>query len=302
LTTDYCLKLANGQEWEFISTRNTEKWLDKLVSIMQLKPCEESEGFRLIFVRVDKDEVKKGKLKQITDDNIVYDFPETELDFGNKKLVQFWSHTDKSDIFCNIGFMSIHEKYIFQMWEICHLIYDYAKNSGGLPLHAGLVEKDGIGIAIVGRGGMGKSTCCQRIPLPWHALCDDEVFVVPNAYGQYMAHPFPTWSDHLSREATKTWDTQYSVPLRAIFFLDRHQEDQAFPIKQGNASVNIYESVQQVFKSDWLRMNQEALLATRKILFDNSYQLAKAIPAFKLRVSLIGRFWEVMEKALEIIQ
>jgi hypothetical protein len=33
-------------------------------------------------------------------------------------------------------------------------------------------------------------------------------------------------------------------------------------------------------------------------LFENATELAKAVPAFRLQVSLEGRFWEEMEKVL----
>jgi len=42
--------------------------------------------------------------------------------------------------------------------------------------------------------------------------------------------------------------------------------------------------------------NEEILL--KKKLIDNASKIARAIPTYKLRASLTGRFWEEMEKIL----
>jgi len=168
-----------------------------------------------------------------------------------------------------------------------------------LWLYAALVEKDGVGVVLAAQGGTGKSTCCRRIPSPWHALCDDEVLVVPDKHGHYMVHPFPTWSDYLIRRQTKTWNIQQYVPLSSIFFLDRLQSDQVITIKQGKSALYINNSSDQIFGDKLRDSNQEEYLSIKKKSFDNSCQIAKTVPVFKLQISLDSQFWKEIEKVLE---
>ena len=152
---------------------------------------------------------------------------------------------------------------------------------------------------MAGRGGMGKSTCCRRVPPQWRALCDDEVLVVPNQQGRYMAHPFPTWSDYIVRRQENTWNVQQYVPLRAIFFLERSEHSEAIPLGQGQSAIYIYHSSSQAINANFRMMGKNEFLIFKKNLFDNSSQLAKALPAFKLPINLTGHFWEEIEKAIE---
>jgi SynChlorMet cassette protein ScmC len=74
-------------------------------------------------------------------------------------------------------------------------------DTGALPLHAGLVEREGRGALLAGPSGIGKSTCCAKIPAPWNAHSDDETIVLRDSIGRFVAHPFPTWSDNFHNRA-----------------------------------------------------------------------------------------------------
>jgi SynChlorMet cassette protein ScmC len=169
---------------------------------------------------------------------------------------------------------------------------------GGLPLHAALVERNGMGILLAGHGGAGKSTCCQRLPSSWHALCDDETLVVINEEKQYFAHPFPTWSDYLWKRSERTWNVQKYVPLSAIFLLEQSETDEAIRIGQGQGATFINTLATDVCRRNWRNLDRKEERAQRKQLFQNACELARAVPAFKLRFSLNGRFWEKIEEVL----
>jgi hypothetical protein len=47
-----------------------------------------------------------------------------------------------------------------------------------------------------------------------------------------------------------------------------------------------------------MKVNREEVSNLRKNLFENSCRLAKAVPAFRLKASLKGRFWEKIEEVL----
>ena len=294
----YCIQLANGLRLCFTDTPETKSWVDRLSAIMQLAPSVPGpESRRVTFIRSSlTDEIEPTR-------NLKPDLRSTLPGSGWKlrdhNLLQFWYHSDVTDVICNIGYKINDKLEILKMWQLTRFIYRWAQNSGGIPFHAGLIEKHGVGIVLAAQGGTGKSTCCNRIPPPWRALCDDEVLVVLDEHGCYMAHPFPTWSDYLLRRQEKTWNVQQYVPLRAVFFLEKSQHDQAIAMGQGQSAICINYSVMQNLDGSFSEMDREEYLPIKKRLFDNSCQLAKTVPVFKLRFSLTGQFWEEIEDVLK---
>ena len=169
---------------------------------------------------------------------------------------------------------------------------------GGLPFHAGLVELDGLGVLLAASGDKGKSTCCRRLPDYWKPLCDDEALVVLDKQKKYRVHPFPTWSDYLWNRSKKTWKVQYSVPLSGVFFLEQSEADEVVPVGEGQATVLLSESAMQICQKFWKSLDREDQRLFRKELFNNACEMAKQIPAYLLRVSRNGRFWEKIEQVL----
>ena len=129
-------------------------------------------------------------------------------------------------------------------------------------------------------------------------MCDDEVLVVFDNQENFRAHPFPTWSDYLWRGSEKTWNVQYSVPLCGVFFIEQSEVDEVVPLGKCESAVYMNESSTQVCRKYWGRADNEYQRTFRKNLFVNACGMAKKIPAFRLRVSLHGRFWEEIERIL----
>ena len=168
---------------------------------------------------------------------------------------------------------------------------------GGLPVHAALVERDGRGILLAGRSGIGKSTCCRRLPLPWRGLADDLVLVIRDSSGRYRAHPLPTWSAVRSG-FEGTWNVSRSVPLEAVFFLDQSGSDEVVPVGKGAAAVGCSQSANEVLRSVGpFRLDGRQVNVGSRV-FENAAGLFLALPAFQLRVSLTGRFWEKIDEVL----
>jgi SynChlorMet cassette protein ScmC len=86
------------------------------------------------------------------------------------------------------------------------------------------------------------------------------------------------------------------VPLTAVFFLEQSDSDEVIPLGQAQAAVRVFQSAMQVW--EWFNLKREQKEALRRRCFENACELAKAIPAFLLRVSLKGQFWQEMEKVL----
>jgi SynChlorMet cassette protein ScmC len=203
------------------------------------------------------------------------------------------------DVFCEVDNREGHDSEIMNMWYALHPIYWGGIRARGLPFHAALIEREGKGIILAGPGGMGKSTCCRRIPKPWKPLCDDEVLVLRDERGRYRAHPFPTWSDYLWHRAKNTWNIEHGTPLQAVFFLSHAESDMSEPLKEAKAAAYVNESAGQVCRKYWQLKDGELRRAFTSSIFFNACEVVKRVPAFKLGISLKGRFWEEMESVLE---
>ena len=177
-------------------------------------------------------------------------------------------------------------------------IYKTAEQLGGLPLHSALVKHNDMGVMLAAPKKTGKSTCCSRFPSQWQVLCDEETLIVRDDRKQFMAHPFPTWSEYVAGDGKRTWDTQQHIPVAGIFFLEQSEQDQVAPIGKGEAAAFINQMGTQACYRFWGNLPDDEVRARKKRLFQNACELAAAIPTFKLGVSLAGRFWEQIEKVL----
>jgi SynChlorMet cassette protein ScmC len=294
----YCIRLANGQVWNMVATIGATSWLEKLASIMELEVCDRNGYPKLVFIRREKDKERQWNLICSVDPNIEVNLARRGWKAYEFPAIRIWFHRRLPDVLCEIGDEAKHEVDFIRKWLALYPIFQMAQSSGGLPFHAGLVERDGRGVLLAASGNTGKSTCCRRLHSPWHSLCDDETLVVRDNLKRYLAHPFPTWSVHLWRKSEQTWNVEEHVPLSAIFFLEQAETDEVIPMGQGKAAASMIQSAMQVCDRFWSNLNDAELRAHRKKVFENACELAKSVSAFKLRVSLTGRFWEEIEKVL----
>jgi SynChlorMet cassette protein ScmC len=203
------------------------------------------------------------------------------------------------DVICEFRHQKgAYEQSILSMRLSLLPIYQTAEQLGGLPLHSALVKHNDMGVMLAAPKKTGKSTCCNRFPSPWQVLCDEETLIVRDDRKQFMAHPFPTWSYYAAGDDKRTWDTQQHIPVAGIFFLEKSEKDQVAPIGQGEAAAFINQTATQVCHRFWNNLSNDEVKARKKRLFQNACELAQAIPTFKLRVSLEGRFWEQIEKVI----
>jgi SynChlorMet cassette protein ScmC len=224
----------------------------------------------------------------------VADFPGDGWQPRDLRSVKFWYREGRLDVVAQIGRDRIHEMDIIRMWTSLYPVYLRVQDSGGLPVHAALVEREGKGILLAGPGNSGKSTACCRLAPPWHTLSDDQALVVRSNRKGYLVHPLPTWSDYIHRRTRGTWAVERFVPLAAVFFLEQAGADQAVPLGRERAAALFYRRSAEVWHSLWARQPEEANSLKRRT-FDNACQVALHIPAYTLRVSLAGRFWEKIE-------
>ena len=306
MCVSYSLRLASGQEWYLTATNDTLSWLQKLASSMRLSLCDKSEVPNLIFVRSSSFEKLGSPPLEYIDNFISPALPDRgwiHHFIGEKdSFFQFWTHPDSLHFICDIGAEGGHYKDISMSWRTLLLIYEHEIMSGGIPVHTAFIGCDKAGVILPAEGNTGKSTCCFRVPSPWRCMCDDEALIVADRYGNYMAHPFPTWSEFFSNEFQKSWDVQQYLSLRAIFFLEQSSIDVATKINYGQAAVLITKLSAPILTHNWRSMDKDKRNVHKQKLIDNAFKIAKSVPAFKLKFTKDGQFWKEIEKTLEKIQ
>jgi SynChlorMet cassette protein ScmC len=296
-TKGYCLHLSDRNNWWITGDENSIGYVDKFAAIMRLDECLSDGMPKLIFSKIMRDQISDSSEYS---SSII----ETGWKFHEYNSARIWSHVNFLDVLCEFIEDKFHDEEgneknsYLAMWASLKPVYLRSMRMGGLPFHAALVECAGRGILLAAKGGGGKTTCCRRLPDYWKILCDDENLVVLDKNNVYQAHPFPTWSDYSMKRSENTWDVQYSVPFSGIFFIEQSESDEVIPLSVGQTSVQMTRSVTQVLGRLWNNLPREEQKITMRDIFNNAFEMAKIVPAFRLCVSLDGRFWEEIEKVL----
>lgn len=295
----YVLQLGNEQVWQLVPTEGVRREVDELARIMGLKSYEPNGYPKVIFIRSCSRSWQCENTTTSPGKNMREVFAGVGWKPHDLVVLKVWSHDNMPDFVCEIrNEIGDSELNILRLRLSLYPIYQRALEAGGLPFHAGLVERDGKGILLAAPAETGKSTCCRRLPPPWKALCDEETLVLSNNAEHYIAHPFPTWSDYFRKRFERTWDVQRYISVSAVFFLEQAEEDEVIPVGKGEAAAFAQQSAMQVCYRYFTHLDCEQIRTHKEILFENACELAKTVPAFKLRVSLKGRFWEKIESVL----
>ncbi len=216
-------------------------------------------------------------------------------DFG---LIRIWSHSQIPDVACELGPQGSDTRELVMMWYALHVLYSGIIRDGGLPLHAALASRDGVGVLLAGGEGAGKSTCCRRMAEGWTILADDGALIVPGNGLSYAAHPLPTWSDLIAHQSQRTCTVEHGVPLSAIFFVQKASQDEVVPLVQGHAAAMINASASYVARQGWKKPDPVQDRQFKSRIFDSACCIAKSVPAFVLNVSAFGEFWKQMDQVL----
>ena len=299
ITGEYLLRLGNGQGWLLTSTRGVKSEVGRLARLMGLEPCALEEYPKLIFIR-------GGQGQRPNEETISRRFDKTGSNLCcvswkayDLRVCRVWYHHDTPDLICEMRHdEDVYEEKILSMRLSLYPIYQQVLETGGLPLHAGLAEHRGKGVLLAAPRNTGKSTSCRRLPPSWLSLCDEEALIVRHAERRYLVHPLPTWSDYFEKRSNRTWKVNNHLPLTSIFLLEKSTVDEVIPLGQGEATAFVNQLALQMCYRYWADLGPTEMRSRRTQLLENICELARAVPAFKLRVSLDGRFWEKIETVL----
>ncbi len=279
----YFLVLANGRRW--VITAGDEKaapLVSRLGAAMRMdvagdavEPGDHERESRLI-VRVD----------------------EHHPDASPTACHALLHHDADGSIVCHLQPYDADDGLFVHLSELAAVMARGAQADGGILLHGALAEREGSGVILAASGGTGKSTASNRFPPPWNPLCDDTTLVVRDPQGDYRAHPWPTWSSFLPDGPGGCWDVRKAVPLRGIFFLKQSQEDRVERIGKGQAATLLAEAAAQASQLMVRILGKEDSRVLHRERFDNITALVRCVPSYILQISLTGRFWLEMDKAL----
>jgi SynChlorMet cassette protein ScmC len=198
---------------------------------------------------------------------------------------------------CRMGVGRGRSAVAYWMERIATAIAVRSLSRGGLLLHGALAVRDGAGFVLAGPSGVGKSTASRRLPLPWLSLCDDCTLLVRDAHGHYWAHPWPTWSLLRNPGPVGSWPVEQEVPLKALLFLTQSSFDRAEPVTPTPGAALITESAYHLARVVASTPDAGANRTICAKYLCAARALAAAVPAFRLRISLAGRFWDEIERA-----
>lgn len=260
----YDLSLADGSNW-VIAGKDPYSFhlVERLSKIMMLQP-HHRPGRRLFLVTGDRNTIVE----------------------------------EGEDLICELLPSAAIDSLFNQLTQISFAIMREAQIKGGILLHGALAEWNQAGVILAAPGGTGKTTASQRLHHPWRSLCDDASLVVRDGQGNYLAHPWPTWSRFYGNGPGGSWDVQYNTPLKGIFFLAQAQENWVETVGKGEAVCMLVPSTEQISRPIAQELDAKQARSLRLQRFENVCSLSRLIPIHILHLSIHGSFWNEIEQAL----
>lgn len=289
------MRLADGQRWRITAAEEVQDIAGLLCRVAGLKP-DGPDGDNLMLVK--RGTLLDGSIVPGNVPDLLSSYPVHGWSIERSGPVNIWRHESTPDVVCEV-LGNNGDEYLDLLFVMHSLypVYMHALDHGGLTLHCATVALDGKGVAIAANSGTGKSTCYKRIDKPWERISDEEALVLM-AGGSYRFHPMPTWSNFVDEGSRKPADIRQHFPLSALFFLEQSSKDEVVPLGKGKAAVCLYQSCVQLFRRYWASSEPSRIAALNQVLFDNACRISSQVPAYTLRATLDGRFWDEMEKVL----
>ena len=217
---------------------------------------------------------------------------ESKIGFPGIKLPE----NDYDPIICSLLPANNPDMFNIQVQRIAQAVVADVIRKNGALIHGGLCSFKGCGAVMAGVGSIGKTTASNRLPDPWISYSDDATLIIPNDTGGHNAHPWPTWSRFYWGGPGGTWDVEKSLPLSAIFFLKQSETDYVELINKYQVKSMLIDTIEHVTRSNQ-RQEKEKQNFLKKCL-KSANNIAAAIPAYRLGLTLEGEFWKEMEKVM----
>ncbi len=266
MNSSYALSLADGFHGQITAgDAGASPIVEMLAHAMKLRPCSSAAGHSLL--------VLTGQEKEL-------------FSLSEHNTICLFSPPQNKD------------ELVFRAMEASLAIAHAAQRRGGVLVHGGLAEYKGKGVILAAPGGTGKSTAASRLPHPWRSLSDDAALIVRDLQGRYFAHPWPTWSQFYENGPGGEWDVDAATPLKTIYFLLQSPRDDLEELMPAQAAAMLITSVEQANRVFDRRLSHPEIEKNHSRQFFIVGAMTVRLPAYRLRLSLTGEFWKLMEGSI----
>ncbi len=289
---NYTLTLSDGTTWGFTTASgNLRNWLESFANILKMRVSD--SGAEECDYKIRFAEFAPSDIPSPCDTAGNGDWKFWLKNAGSSRL---WRNSSGAEILMELNSEFVDHKDIkfINMTNCFTPFYHHYGMNGGSPVHAAFAGLNGNGFLIAAEGDTGKTTSLMRLPDYYEKLADDTALVVKNG-NDYLVHPMPTWSDHLTRGINSSFDTHRSLPLKAVFFLEQADNDEVIPLRPGNAVSRLFESFKQSWNPYWKRMDEDMSKQCKIQVFENALEIVKSVPCYRLKATLTGNFWKEIE-------
>ncbi len=296
LEQTYSVEIGDTLSWTVSGTGDTREWLKKLADMVGFREGSAGKGTHLGFVQSSEKRFEREDAGASCLPAGLRGQSDRGWSIHSLPLVRFWFNQALKRVIGELVKPESSTVETIMMWQALYPIHLQAVQNGAIPLHAALVKRRDWGVLLVGHGGLGKSTCCQRLPNGWEVLCDDESLVVKNSSGGFSAHPLPTWSTLASGDCSRPGRISECVPVRRVFFLEQSGVDEAVPVGSAASAARLIGSAQQVcarFSAGYDPVMQRSM---RLQILENACTLAGSVESSILRLSRTGKFWLLLDE------
>ncbi|MCA1959900.1 MAG: SynChlorMet cassette protein ScmC [Desulfomonile sp.] len=296
----YSVKLGDALQCGLHAGPGTEGWLALFADIIRVQRSTLLGRPTIRFVERGRAKRFSSGFSSRDGQGVLDRLPGKDWHWKKLDLARFWYHPVSAETICEIRWWDNPATNFASMADATCVLYHALAAHGAVPLHAALLVSCGQGVLLLADGGVGKTTCCLRVPEPWKWLCDDETLVVPSSRGRLWAHPLPTWSDLVRGSCVSTnRSVERGVPLSAIFFLSQASQDEVFALGRGAAAARMMSMTLRYFtRPHWESSHPDDDIALRKQVFANVCSVTSQVSAYELRVAREGRFWKEIECVL----
>jgi SynChlorMet cassette protein ScmC len=295
----FFLPLAGGGGWLFQAEPSLEPWLAAFAAIMSLPRRTRSVPENTLrFLSLTDGKINDpGFAEEIRNAD-----QQWQIFYADSDFTKLWlSEKCREQVLLGLdaGLCGHQSVRILNMETALLPVHLRNLENGGVWFHAALAQRGRQGILIAAPGETGKSTCSRRLPAPWVSLADDMCLLSKQpGTDNFSCQPLPTWNDYLLRNSRQTWDCRQSVPLRALFFLEQADTDAVVPLNRAQAAVRMMAATGQAWDFYWRKIGRTRARSLKMQSFNNISLLARQIPAYVLKATRDGRFWEEIERVL----
>ena len=280
---DFTAVFSNGRSWGFFNL-DKASFLDKFFKIIDLSPGSDHCDGKVVLAN----SARLAGISISSDAQFIHYKDVPLLAFYSFEQLNFFFFYDQTE---GLKINRVVQLSLAPLIAVTH-------RDLGICLHAALIETPSGGVLLVGASGAGKTTCCSRLLSGWRAWSDDMTMVLPSSEFEYFAHPLPTFSRLDLNISHPCWNLQKSISVKAIFFIDQGDSDSIQMVGKGQAAALLFQHEPKIYSRIFRNFPARHRLKNNISRFESAYKLSEHIPCYKLKISLKGHFWNLINEVL----